>query len=190
MKGGLTLKKQSEISLWNWLMILQHWLAPILQPELWNVCLQIKPEECHKTFPVRRCFSGSTEAQRPEETTEGPVRRCAIFHQTSGTRTPRKVNHLNVILQSNFSVKSVWSTLPPHIVPPLLFLSGIGWTETGGEHFRYRGISQPGRPLQSSVSAPTQCWVLRKLPSAQDDMLLVLKLTEKDLFCPFTVVFF
>lgn len=53
-----------------------------------------------------------------------------------------------------------------YLLHPVLLLSGTGWTEAGGEHFRHRRISKPGRPLQSSFSAPTQCWVLRKLYSA------------------------
>lgn len=71
------------------------------------------------------------------------------------------------------------SLLPPYILLRLIFLSGVGWTKAGGEHFRHWGISKPGRPLQSSFSAPTQCWVLRKLFSVHDAMPLFFYYSQK-----------
>lgn len=88
----------------------------------------------------------------------------------------------------SLSVKSVSSLFPPYILVLILvlLLSGIAWTEAGGEHIRHRGISKPGGPLQSSFFAQTQCWVLRKLFTAHDASCFSAR--RKDLLGWFTVV--
>lgn len=114
------------------------------------VCAQTKQEECHKTFPVGRCFSGGLQTQRQEKTPARPVRGRAMFHQTSGSSssssTPRPLD-LHPLHPPTFA----------RVVFP-----GNSRAKAGRERVRHRGLSLPGRPRQSCIAAPTQRRVLRK----------------------------
>lgn len=77
---GIKLQTWSKTSL-----TLQRWQHPILQSESLFLA-QTQPQDCHKTFPVWRCFSGFTEAQKSKKAAERPVGGCAKFNKTSGKK--------------------------------------------------------------------------------------------------------
>lgn len=77
---GIKLQTWSKTSL-----TLHCWQHPILQSESFFLA-QTQPQDCHKTFPVWRCFSGFTEAQKSKKAAERPVGGCAKFNKTSGKK--------------------------------------------------------------------------------------------------------
>lgn len=83
-------------------------------------------------------------------------------------RIPPHLRYKTKVCLLSFCAVSVVCVASMHTIGSS-FVSGTGWTEPGGERVWHRDISQPGGSLQSSISAPAQCWVLRKLCRSHDD---------------------